>query len=531
MVGRFWFVCDDAFISFRYARNWAEGNGLRYNLGDHTPVEGYSNFLWVVVSAIAEWFQADVTLVPILVSILCGTLLLYLVYDDLLRRCDVSFPVAWLAALGLACAPPFAVWSTSGLETMAFALLVYLSFQRLVLRGEVAQPILAAFAGLGLSLIRTEGVYWFILIVGVAAIGRRIGSRAPQRPLVVACAIALTGYAIYFAARFSYYDAFFANTTYAKVSLSAQTLVRGLRYLAIQYSTLLVPLLAWPGCVFALRRERRPLGLPIALMALAFPAYAVVVSGDFMAMGRLLVPALAFNTVLLAWLLQEVWRRPRDGKRWAVVGAIAVLLISLLPAWNLHLVPKGVRQQFHFRLNQARYLSEWEMWREMVANAAAWGDKGRALRSIAEPGDSMVAGAIGAVGYYSRLYVYDQAGLVNRDVARREVSGSLDRSPGHDKGVDGSKFFLPERPTFLRVRYAADFLPGGLVGRIRAEAVALWSKGVDELYVIDFVPYPGDAPGPQQRYLVVWRSIDPGVQAAEAWRSFEARLAALAMGG
>src|SRR5262245_40897395 len=40
------FLCDDAFISFRYAHNFAHGHGLVFNPG-HERVEGYSNFLWV----------------------------------------------------------------------------------------------------------------------------------------------------------------------------------------------------------------------------------------------------------------------------------------------------------------------------------------------------------------------------------------------------------------------------------------------------------------------------------------------------
>src|SRR5512143_3483048 len=41
---------DDAYISFRYARNFADGHGLVFNPGQ-PPVEGYSNFLWVVLLA------------------------------------------------------------------------------------------------------------------------------------------------------------------------------------------------------------------------------------------------------------------------------------------------------------------------------------------------------------------------------------------------------------------------------------------------------------------------------------------------
>src|SRR5688572_25266220 len=44
------FLTDDAFISFRYARNLARGAGLVFNPGE-APVEGYTNFLWVLLLA------------------------------------------------------------------------------------------------------------------------------------------------------------------------------------------------------------------------------------------------------------------------------------------------------------------------------------------------------------------------------------------------------------------------------------------------------------------------------------------------
>ena len=38
---------DDAFISFRYAENFAQGNGLVYNVGER--VEGFTNLSWTVL--------------------------------------------------------------------------------------------------------------------------------------------------------------------------------------------------------------------------------------------------------------------------------------------------------------------------------------------------------------------------------------------------------------------------------------------------------------------------------------------------
>ena len=45
------FTIDDAWISFRYARHWAEGLGPVYN-PTGAPVEGYTDFLWVAVLAL-----------------------------------------------------------------------------------------------------------------------------------------------------------------------------------------------------------------------------------------------------------------------------------------------------------------------------------------------------------------------------------------------------------------------------------------------------------------------------------------------
>jgi len=45
-----YFWLDDAFITFRYARNLAAGLGPVFNPGE--PVEGYTSFLWMLASAV-----------------------------------------------------------------------------------------------------------------------------------------------------------------------------------------------------------------------------------------------------------------------------------------------------------------------------------------------------------------------------------------------------------------------------------------------------------------------------------------------
>ncbi len=54
-VSSYW-VAEDAYITFRYSRNLISGHGLRFNPGDVEAVEGYSNFLWLLIAAIPEIF-------------------------------------------------------------------------------------------------------------------------------------------------------------------------------------------------------------------------------------------------------------------------------------------------------------------------------------------------------------------------------------------------------------------------------------------------------------------------------------------
>ena len=61
-------LCDDSFISLRYAQNLADGLGLVYNAGER--VEGYSSPIWMLGSALAIAVGAD----PVVASKWAGLL-------------------------------------------------------------------------------------------------------------------------------------------------------------------------------------------------------------------------------------------------------------------------------------------------------------------------------------------------------------------------------------------------------------------------------------------------------------------------
>lgn len=156
---QFNWIIDDAYISFRYSKNLAQGEGLTYNPGSDPPVEGYSDFLWVLAMTPFEYLGWNVMTVAHVASVLCGVILLYrtLRFMHVELRADTAPMV--LGGLILAMLPPIAVWSTSGLATMPFALLFFLSYEFLI--GQSTSPRVVA-GGIALSLLvlaRAEGLF------------------------------------------------------------------------------------------------------------------------------------------------------------------------------------------------------------------------------------------------------------------------------------------------------------------------------------------------------------------------------------
>ena len=77
---------DDAYISYRYARNLAAGDGLTFNPGER--VEGYSNLLYVLLLAPAFLIARDSAIHPIAVALngVCAAAALVLFHRRLRAR-------------------------------------------------------------------------------------------------------------------------------------------------------------------------------------------------------------------------------------------------------------------------------------------------------------------------------------------------------------------------------------------------------------------------------------------------------------
>jgi arabinofuranosyltransferase len=521
LVARYHFVCDDAFITWRYSKHVAMGYGPRYNLANEVPVEGYSDFLWMLIGAAVEAVGASPITVMPAISALCGVALIVWMYRFQRLTLGIAPTPTAAATLFAATLPPFAVWSTSGLETMPETLLLFGAAVKLWYGRTDRDIDLAALCALGLALIRTEGIAWCVVIAALGAAYRAWEGRPVQAPLLRFTALLLLPFSLYFAWRAWFYQSWVANTAKAKVHLEPVTLLRGLLYLALYALTLLSPLLLAAAAPAAWKsRWRKPVA-PMLAMALAVPAYAVVVSGDYMAWFRILVPGVPFFVVVLG-VAYQTWttRHPR------LVPAIALAAatLSLLPVADVHLVPEPWREAVSIREKLGFFRTENLQWAAMNEHVTTWTEKGIALREHTQPGETYVAAAIGATGYYSDLYIYDRNGLVNREVAELPWSGEL-RSPGHDKVVDRS-FFFDKKPDILDAKVISG---PRVAGQIRRALLEMEAEPVKRRYYPELIPLSPAERGVPRFLIPLRRAATPEVS-EEKWAAFQAQWATFKTG-
>ena len=123
----FWFLTDDAYISFRYVSNSILGHGYVWNPPPFRPVEGYSNFLWIVLLDII-WRISDISppessnylsLIFSFLTLVVGLIMMLRInWNRKIRKYRILFVA--LLLVGVITNRTFLAWTSSGLETAMF---------------------------------------------------------------------------------------------------------------------------------------------------------------------------------------------------------------------------------------------------------------------------------------------------------------------------------------------------------------------------------------------------------------------------
>ncbi len=336
------FLNDDAFISFRYAKNLVRGLGLVYNAGER--VEGYTNFLWTLI--IAGGMKLGIT--PESISIVLGilfyslTLGLFTLLGWKLRGITAAHRLLIpLTPIALCLHRDFNAYATSGLETAMFTFLVSALYATLLLGNSRWSPAFSGIIGVLAMMTRPDGVLFLLASV----IYLSIVKRKPVGPIFRFLLPSVVLFVPYWLWRWSTYGYFFPNSFYAK-SIDLPYYRQGLEYTILYFKTyyvflLLIPLGAtaiwmWmkqapgSGVLTRLRgrlraSEHHPLILAAPFVGI-YSLFVIRIGGDFM-FARFFIPLTPVLFHALETLIASIGTRP-----WGIALQIAVLGATLFRA-------------------------------------------------------------------------------------------------------------------------------------------------------------------------------------------------------
>lgn len=415
-------ILDDAYITFRYAENFAKGIGPVFNAGER--VEGYTGFLWMLLlSAGALVGISTVILAKVLGFILAATTLALISYADRITKI-LDFRVAIIATLFTAICGVFTPWPSSGMEVSLFTfliLLTVLTYFRAASSGETRLFYAAgALAGLT-ALTRPEGLI-VVVVIAIIELLRWIHRR--EQKLLPFLTPVLVMFVPYFLWRWSYYGYLLPNTFYAKVGSRLDQVLRGLEYaLSFLQPAALLILGFFVALLLPQHRLMKGRLASLALIVVAFIGTIILLGGDCMPAFRFFAPIIPLFAIAAAIAIDKLGR-----SRFRII-----ILTTIVCGY-------GISQMFlNDQLN--KYL--------LLDTVALRGEKaGLWLRNNTPPEAVIATNTSGSVPYFSQRRAIDMLGLNDVVIGHREIANMGKGFAGHEKG-DGD-YVLSRRPDYIQ---------------------------------------------------------------------------------
>lgn len=442
-VWHYWpYLSDDALISLRYARRFAEGLGLNFTPGER--VEGYSDFLWVLLVAAGTWLHLDPIAVARGLGLLGAYAAIVLVGISPDQR---RFSIARLTSgsLLLALSSPLAIWAIGGLEhgfmAGVLALGILLATRALETNAQRRSLILAGLPFAALSLLRADGV---VLLAGLLA-GGILSSRSPlwrARALGWIASTSVVALLGQVALRRWYYGQWVPNTALVKVSLSAERFRVGVEHVKNGLSPLaLLVVLALLASIIALRKKPPERAMLPVWVCVIWTSYVGAVGGDIFPGWR----QLSLILVPLALLVAdgtELWWQTHPSRTF-----VTVLGLAALGAVHLQLQLDDSEDQ--------RGKSERWPWDGEGVGAVL-------KKAFGKKAPLLAVDAAGALPYFSGLPCLDMLGLNDAYLPRHPPPGFGGAGIGHDLG-DGN-YVWRRSPDIIAFNNAAGWAEPQFVG-------------------------------------------------------------------
>lgn len=410
---------DDAFISFRYAKNIIDHGVLSFNINDNPRVEGFSNPLHVAICAVVYALTSTEMVYPVIamLGIAAAVTAFILSTRHAAQRFGISGAVA--VGFGFALSPSLWIHAGDGLETpfvLLLQVLVWTCAFRLIESENKRDTRILLISSILLVLLRTDG---FVLpsIVGIWLIFQR-------RPdIALKCLAAMTiAFLVVLGARLMYYGQIWPNTYYAKINGSLiDRLIAAGRLLGSMFykNGFIVPfagafaagaLQAWES----VKLRRIVIGIEVWIFA-ALISYYLLIGGDIYR-ERFLV--ILYPIGFIAGL--EFFNSKQSLQYSYKFAAIAVIMQF---------------SAFHFdpRLSWKFDSNKWDRFVFLGKYMAA-----------TYPNLKLATGAAGKIPYFSNLDTIDMLGLNDIHIARTPAHNA---NSGH--GRYDAEYVLSKRPQII----------------------------------------------------------------------------------
>jgi len=381
---------DDAYITFRYARNLALGEGLVFNPGELTDSASSFSFTLMLAAAYALGVH-NLPAVALVIGLFGAAGTAAVVALACIERTGRPALAVFMAAAAT-CHGLISGWAVSGMETLFFTLLAVLAVYRLfvVYKFGWAETLLVAL----ITLTRMEGLL-LAAAWGGLALARLLGARDRETKRRIVLQLSLV--AGVFAAFLAYKYAIYGRLVPHAFELKRVTALYAPKPQALwnTWSSLASGLLALGVAGLAglpWRREH------VALAAYVLLSITSLIWGPFADWVRYSVHLLPVFAILGSVPLAKLWRH---------VPALALIACGLM------LVQA---QRSFVEIRRAMQLGQ--------KHAACREDVGRYLEANFPKGTTVVSSDIGAIAYAApSIRFIDTVGLTSGDILEARARG------------------------------------------------------------------------------------------------------------
>lgn len=419
-----WFT-DDAFISFRYANNLVNDLGLVFN--ENEKVQGYTNFLWVILLAGLKYYHFDFVYTSIAINIL-SYLILIIIFFLVAKKVFInSTEQIILSTLLFASSPNLLIWSVGGgLEGPLFALLCFSSLSLLFAGRTKRNIILSAILILLATLTRPEGIIFFFF--GIFYYLLEDGIYKSKKNLIISLSVFVVLLFPYVLWCLWYYNDVIPNTYYAKVTFDLAQIREGLRY-SYRFFMSISHISLFLFIAYFLFRQLPKFTRYTQMIFFFFLGYIIIIGGDFMFSYRFFIPIMPFIVFIVTESVKNHFPRLNENivkKRVTNFSLVMIIFIC-------------------FNLASISFLHKYEIKNyKMIENGK---QTALYLNHKYSKNYKIAVSAIGTLGYYSEMIIIDLLGLTNKIIAQSKALEHQDYLISHNRS--NPNYVLALRPDII----------------------------------------------------------------------------------